>query len=153
MSEPLTILDKKILRALQINARIPNNQLADEVESSPSTVLRRVRQLEETGLIQQYTALLDLSKAGFGLQVYVEVILDKQTRNAVEHFAEEMQHHPQVLECTLVMGEYDYLLRVAVPDLATYQQFLLGHLTQIHGVSNIKSRVVVKEVKRSSVLL
>ncbi len=145
-------LDKKILKTLQHNARLPNNQLADEVKSSPSTVLRRVKHFEDSGLIQRYTTLLDATKLGFQLQVFVEVILDKQTKNAVDHFASEIVKFPEVLECHLVLGDYDYLLRLALTDLDTYQRFLLNHLTQIRGVSNVKSRVMVKEVKRSTAL-
>jgi Lrp/AsnC family transcriptional regulator, leucine-responsive regulatory protein len=152
MAVLLNPLDKKILKVLQTDARIPNNQLADKVRSSPSTVLRRVQQLEHEGVIQHYITLLDAVKLGFQLQVFVEVILDKQTKNAVDHFASEIVRFPEVLECHLVLGEYDYLLRLAVADLDTFQKFLLNHLTQIRGVSNVTSRVIVKEVKRSAAL-
>lgn len=145
-------LDKKILNALQVNARLPNNQLADEVGLSPSSALRRVKQLEDTGIIQHYVTLLDAKQLGFQLHVFLEVVLDKQTKNAVEHFASEIVKYPEVLECHLVLGDYDYLVRLVTTDLDSYQRFLLNHLTQIRGVSNVKSRVMLKEVKRSTAL-
>ncbi|MGL4610036.1 MAG: Lrp/AsnC family transcriptional regulator [Trueperaceae bacterium] len=145
-------LDKKLLNVLQHNARLPNNQIADEVGMSPSSTLRRVRQLEDAGIIQQYVTLLDAKQLGFQLQVFVEIVLDKQTKNAVEHFATEILKFPEVLACHLVLGEYDYLLRVATTDLDAYQRLLLNQFTQIRGVSNVKSRVMLKEVKRSTAL-
>ncbi len=148
----LDLIDKKILEGLQRNARIANTDLADEVGLTPAPCLRRVRRLEEDGFISGYTALLDAKKVGVGLTVFVMVTLDRQTKGTYDDFATKIRSRAEVLECYLILGDRDFLLKVCVADLEAYQKFYLEHLTRISGVRNINSIIAVSEEKRSTVL-
>ncbi|MBC7646470.1 MAG: Lrp/AsnC family transcriptional regulator [Pseudopedobacter sp.] len=144
--------DRKILELLQRNARIPNTELADEVGLTPAPCLRRVRRLEESGIIGRYVALLEPKKVGLGLMVMVMVTLDRQTRAVYDRFTAEMRLRPEVLECSLLLGDRDFLLKVRVADLEAYQHFYLQHLTALEGVRNINSMIVVSEEKMETAL-
>ncbi|WP_420596027.1 Lrp/AsnC family transcriptional regulator [Deinococcus sp.] len=153
MSQPeLDTIDRRILEVLQRDGRIPNTELADEVGLTPAPTLRRVRRLEEEGVIRRYVALLDPKKVGRDLTVFVNVSLDKQTKPGFQTFAEHMIRRPEVLECYLCLGESDFLLKVCVPDLDAYQRFLVDVLAAIPGVRNTNSTIIVKQEKSTTSL-
>lgn len=148
----LDAIDRQILGILQRDARLPNTELADEIGLTPAPTLRRVRRLEEEGIIQRYVALLDQKKVGRELMVLVRVTLDKQTKQGFEDFEVKMRARPEVLECFLCLGDIDYLLKVCVPDLDAYQHFLVNTLAAIPGVRNTASTIVVKQAKYTTSL-
>jgi Lrp/AsnC family leucine-responsive transcriptional regulator len=148
----LDAIDRHILAILQRDARIPNTELADEVGLTPAPTLRRVRRLEEEGIIHRYVALLDPKQVGRDLMVVVRVTMDKQTKQGFETFAEHMRGRPEVLECYLCLGDTDYLLKVCLPDLDAYQKFLVDVLAAIPGVRNTASTIVVKQEKYTTSL-
>ena len=143
-------IDKRILRALQRDGRMPNNELAREVGLSPSPCLRRVRLLEEAGVIARYVALLDPAKVGRGLTFFVRVWLSTQDEDTIEHFAAEVRRLPEVLECHLMLGDCDALVRVVAADIAAYRRFQSEHLSRIRGVRNVKTDVPSQTVKQTS---
>ncbi len=139
--------DKRILAELQNNGRISNQELADTIGLSPSPCLRRVRQLEDSGIIEGYTALLSASKLGLKLIALIQISMDKHTPERFEHFETVLGAYPEVLECLLITGQSaDYLLKVAVQDMELYQDFLLNKITKIPGVSDVHSSFVLREV-------
>ena len=142
----LDAIDRQILRHLQENARIPNVDLARRVGLSPSPCSRRVRELETGGVIRRYATLIDPGAAGLPVSVFISVTLDKQIERNLEVFESAVTKLPEVMECYLMTGDADYLLRVVVPDLASYRRFLMDHLTRISGVSNIRSSFALKQV-------
>lgn len=144
--------DRLILRILQAQGRIPNNELADTVGLSPSACLRRVRTLEESGVIARYVALLDPGKIGKGFTAYARVQLTRQDAETIDHFTEEVLRLPEVVECHLMVGETDFLLRVVAADLEAYRQFQIEHLTRIAGVQTIKTEVPMQKIKLTSEL-
>ena len=148
----LNIIDRKILTALQENARISNVDLANTVGLSPSPCLRRVKMLEENGVIQKYVCLLNQRVAGFPVSVFVNVTLERQVESALEEFESAIAKRPEVMECYLMTGDADYLLRVVTVDLASYERFLVNHLTRIPGVSSIKSSFSLKQVSYRTAL-
>ena len=145
-------IDWKILKNLQDNARITNADLADRVGLSPAPCLRRVRALEKQGVIRKYATLLDAGAINMGVTVFVQITLDLQVENRLELFEKAVARRPEVLECYLMTGDSDYLLRIVVPDVAAYEQFLKQSLTRIEGVAGIKSSFALKQVKYSTVL-
>lgn len=137
--------DKQILQALQENGRISNQELADSISLSPSPCLRRVRALEEAGLIDGYVALLNAKKLGLTLMSFIHISMDKHSPDRFETFEKKVGQFPEVLECHLITGQAaDYLLKVIVKDMDAYQQFLLNKLTTIEGVSGVHSSFVLK---------
>jgi len=148
----LDAIDRKILAALQNNARLSNVQLADEIGLSPSPCLRRVRELEESGVIRRYVTLLDPAAIGLPVSIFVSVTLERQVEKALEPFEKAIQQRPEVMECYLMTGDADYLLRVVTADLAAYERFLMDHLTRVKGVASIKSSFALKQVKYSTAL-
>lgn len=145
-------IDRRILGSLQRDARIQNTDLAEQVGLSPSPCLRRVRILEEGGVIDRYVALLKPAQLGLKLTIFVRVTLDRQDKVTVERFAREIQSIPEVLECHLMAGSYDYLLRVVAADLDDYQRFQMEHLTQIEGVRNVETEIPLKQIKSTTEL-
>ena len=145
-------IDRRILRVLQENGRIQNVDLAEKVGLSPSPCLRRVKMLEESGVIERYVALLDASKIGVGLTVFARVWLTGQDVATVEHFVAEVKRLPQVVECHLMTGDCDFLLRVVAADLEEYRQFQVDHLTRIEGVQSVKTDVPMQKIKLTSEL-
>jgi len=145
-------IDRRILTALQNNARISNVELAHMVGLSPSPCLRRVKTLEDCGVIQRYVSLLDQGAVGFPVSVFVNVTLERQVESALEQFEAAIGKRPEVLECYLMTGDADYLLRVVTSDLASYERFLVDHLTRIPGVSSIKSSFALKQVSYRTAL-
>lgn len=145
-------IDCKILRTLQENARVTNADLANRVGLSAAPCLRRVRALEERGVIRKYVTLLDPGAINLGVTVFVQISLDLQVEHRLEKFERAITRRPEVLECYLMTGDSDYLLRVVVPDVAAYERFLKDSLTRIEGVAGIKSSFALKQVKYSTVL-
>jgi Lrp/AsnC family transcriptional regulator, leucine-responsive regulatory protein len=148
----LDATDKHILEVLQKNARIANTELADEVGLTPAPCLRRLRKLEDAGFVKQYTAILDAKKINMGLTVFVMVTLDRQTKGTYDDFTTKMRSQPEVLECYLILGERDFLLKICVSDLEAYQKFYLEYLTRAPGVRNINSIIAVSEEKHTTAL-
>jgi Lrp/AsnC family leucine-responsive transcriptional regulator len=144
--------DWRILNVLQKDGRISNQDLADRVGLSPSPCLRRTKLLEHSGIIRKYVALLDTGAVGRGLQAIVQVRLDHQTSVSVDRFEKEILKFPEVLECDLIAGDWDYMLRVAVRDLEEFRRFSVNSLAKIAGVANVKSNISMKQVKYSTVL-
>jgi Lrp/AsnC family leucine-responsive transcriptional regulator len=140
-------LDRRILAALQRDARLTNVQLAEEVGLSPSPCLRRVRLLEEAGVIRGYHADLDRTGIGLGLTVFVGVKVERHHEETSTSFRNAVALLTEVVSCHLVSGESDFLLQVVVPDLRAYENFLLGTLLKLPGVSDIRSNFAIATVK------
>ncbi|HEY7773569.1 MAG TPA: Lrp/AsnC family transcriptional regulator [Marinagarivorans sp.] len=144
-SVALDSYDRKILAALQTSGRMSNQELADAIGLSPSPCLRRVRQLEETGLIEGYRAQVNARKLGLALMAFIQIGMDRHTPERFQSFEQTVADFPEVLECHLIAGQSaDYLLKVIVKDMDDYQQFLLQKLTRIDGVSGVHSSFVLK---------
>jgi Lrp/AsnC family transcriptional regulator, leucine-responsive regulatory protein len=152
MSVKLDEIDIKILNRLQDDARASNVQLAEAVGLSPAPCLRRVRALEEAGVIRRYVTLLDPSAVSLSVTVFVQITLDLQVEGRLEIFEQAIMRRPEVLECYLMTGDADYLLRVVVPDVAAYERFLRDALTRIECAAGIKSSFALKQVKYSTAL-
>ena len=148
----LDAIDRKILARLQEDARIANVELSEAVGLSPAPCLRRVRALEEQGVIRKHVTLLDPSAVGLPVSVFVNVSLERQVEKALQRFESAILTRPEVMECYLMTGDADYLLRVVCADLVAYERFLLDHLTQIPGVASIRSSFALKQVKYSTAL-
>lgn len=144
--------DRKILAALQADGRVSIADLSGAVGLSPSACLRRVRALEEVGIIARYVAVLDQRKAGLPVSVFVSIKLERQREDALDAFAAAIRHWPEVLECYLMTGARDYLLRVVVADLDAYERFLKQKLTRVEGIASIESSFALEQVKYSNVL-
>ena len=142
----LDAIDRKILTALQENARLANVELARAVGLSPSPCLRRVKALESAGVIRRFATLVDQAAVGLPVSVFVSVSLERQVESALEVFEDAIQRRPEVMECYLMTGTADYLLRIVLSDLAAYERFLKDHLTRIPGVRSIQSSFALKQV-------
>jgi Lrp/AsnC family transcriptional regulator, leucine-responsive regulatory protein len=145
--EQLDQIDRRILAELQQNARLSNSELAERAGISPSPCWRRVRRLEESHVIDRYVTLLDPGSLGLRVSVFVQVSLATQVESALEIFEKAILARPEVMECYLMTGNADYLLRVVAADLAAYERFLMDHLTRIPVVSNIRSSFALRSVK------
>ena len=143
----LDAIDRRILDRLQENGRVSNVELANDVGISSSPCWRRVRELEKRGVISGYVALVDAAAVGLPVSVFVQVTLERQIEAALETFEAAVRERPEVMECYLMTGDADYLLRVVVSDLPTYEAFLKDHLTRIPGIANIKSSFALNQVK------
>lgn len=150
--ERLDAIDRRILSLLQRDARLSNVQLAEAVNLSPSPCLRRVRQLEKTGLIRGYHAQLDRGKVGFGLTVFVGIKVERHHEAHANAFLEAVVTLPEVVSAHLVSGESDFLLQVVVPDLMAYERFLTGTLLRLPGITDIRSNFAIKSVKEGGPL-
>jgi Lrp/AsnC family leucine-responsive transcriptional regulator len=145
--------DRQILEILQTDGRINNQDLADQIGLSPSPCLRRVRALEESGLIVGYRALLDAKKLGLTLVALVHISMDKHTPERFANFEASIALLPEVLECLLITGqEADYQLKVVVRDMDHYQALLLDKLTRIEGVTGVHSSFVLRQVVSKTAL-
>ncbi len=150
--QSLDAIDRRILARLQDDARVANVELSEAVGLSPAPCLRRVRALEESGVIRKHVTLLDPAAVGLPVSVFVNVSLERQIEKALQRFESAILTRPEVMECYLMTGDADYLLRVVCADLAAYERFLLDHLTQIPGVASIRSSFALKQVKYSTAL-
>ncbi len=152
--EALDKLDRRILSRLQLDGRATYDQVAENVGLSPSAVLRRVRRLEETGVIDRYVALVKPQAVGLGLIAYINVRLEKHTeshkRNPMDVFRASVQNWPEVVECSALTGEMDYLLRVMVQDMAHYSRFIMDTLLKHPSVQDCKTSFVLDTVKATT---
>lgn len=149
MIDDLDNIDKAILRALQHDAKISNLALAEQVGLSPTPCARRVKQLEDAGYIERTLTVLNQEKLGLDLTVYIAVSMQKHTPEAFEIFEKAIKSFPEVVGCSIVTSRAeDYLLRVVVRDMKHYEAFLLGRLNRIHGVDNMHSSFVLRDVVR-----
>jgi len=144
--------DRSILAELQQDSRLTMQELADRVGMSSSAVWRRVKSLEEDGIIDRYAVIVNPKKAGFGLASMVHVSLARHERTHVEHFIREVLRHPEVLECFATSGEADFHLRVVVEDIDAYNKFLDSFIFKLPGVSQVRSNIVLKEIKADTAL-
>ena len=152
---PITTLnqiDYKILKYLQGNARLTNVELSEHIHLSQSPCLRRVRNMEKSGVIKGYVALIDQNTVGLPVSVFVNVRLEKQIEQALEIFEKTVQNWPEVMECYLMTGDSDYLLRVVASDLVAYERFLMDKLTRVPGVASINSSFALKQVTYKTAL-
>ena len=149
ISIKLDRIDKNIIRELQINGRMQNNDLAREIGLSPSSCLRRVKLLEESGVIQSYTTIVDPQKIGFQLILFSRIWLVGQDAETIDCFIEAMKELPQVMECYIILGESDAMLKVVVPDLESYRKFQSAHLTKKNGITSVKTDLPSQIIKQS----
>jgi len=147
---PIEEQDRKILRALQADGRISNQDLAEQVGMSASACWRRVRALEEAGILQGYTARIDPPAVGLSFHAVVHVTLTRHMEGHVETFIREVGARPEVLECLATTGEADYHLRVLCADLDAYNLFLEGFLFRLPGIATVRTNLVLKEIKRAA---
>jgi Lrp/AsnC family leucine-responsive transcriptional regulator len=150
MSMPLDMADRRILTQLQADGRITNAELAKRVHLSPSACLERTRRLEREGYIARYTAVLDPQKLGAGLVIFVQVSLHDMTEEVFSAFHRGVAHIPEIQECHMVSGGFDYLLKVRVADMASYRKLLGEILSRLPHVRETHTYVVMQEVKDSS---
>lgn len=149
---PLDAIDRKILTTLQARARQSNVGLADEVGLSQSASLRRVKEMEDAGIITGYVATVDPGALGLGVSVFVSVTLERQIETALEVFESAVRLWPEVMECYLMTGDADYMMRVVIADLPAYERFLMDRLTRIEGIASIKSSFSLKQVVHRTAL-
>ncbi len=146
-------LDKRILRELQIDGSISNTDLAERVGLSATPCARRVKRMQDEGLIQGQVIILNASQLGLKLSALVQVSMDRHTPDRFERFEEEIKKYPQVVECLLITGQSaDYQLKVIVPDMDFYQEFLLNILTRIEGVADVHSSFILRKVLDTTAL-
>ena len=148
----LDLIDWKILNLLQNDARITNIELSRAIGLSASPCLARVKALEKSGHISRYVSLVDSLKVGLKLSVFINVTLERQVESALERFEESIKLRPEVMECYLMTGESDYLIRVVVADIQILEDFILNFLSKISGIGNIKSSFALKQVKYKTAL-
>jgi len=142
----LDAIDRRILTAIQTNARMRNVDLAEAVGLSASPCLRRVKRLEDAGVIRDYVTLVDQQAVGLPVSIFISVTLERQVEKALEEFEATIRSWPEVMECYLMTGDADYLLRVVTADLSAYERFLMDRLTRVTGVAAIKSSFSLKQV-------
>ena len=146
-------IDRKILDAMQANARISNLELAEAVGLSPTPCSRRVKRLEESGIIRGHVTLLDQDRLGLKLTAYIGISMDRHTPDRFEAFEAEVVNYPEVMECSVVTGQTaDYLLKAVVPDMTYYEKFLLGKLTRVPGVTGVHSSFELRRVVQRTAL-
>jgi len=139
--------DLSILRELQDNARLTNQELSERVGLSPSPCLRRLRRLESEGVIRGYSVIVDEDKIGLPVVVFLSVTLERQVDASLTAFEQEIIKYPEVADCWLMTGDNDYLLRVRAEGLREYEAFLTGKLTKISGIASIQSSVSLRRIK------
>ena len=143
-------IDRQILEILQAEGRLPNARIAERVGLSPPSVLERIRKLEEREIILGYAAQVDGGRLGLKTTVFVSVSLTFHRRESIEEFRQVILEIPEVLECYHLTGESDFLLKIVVPDIENYEDFLLHKLTCIDSVSQVKSSFVLSTLKRNT---
>jgi Lrp/AsnC family leucine-responsive transcriptional regulator len=145
--------DRKILQAMQDNARISNLELAEAVGLSPTPCSRRVKRLEDSGIIRGHVTLLNQAMLGLKLTAYIGISMDRHTPDRFEAFETEVEKYPEVMDCSVVTGQAsDYLLKAVVPDMEYYEKFLLGKLTRIPGVTGVHSSFELRRVVQKTML-
>lgn len=143
--------DKKIIRELQANGRLSNEELAKRVNLSASPCLRRVRLLEGRGVIKGYSAIVDQALVGLPVTVFINLRLNQHSEESIHAFESEIKNIPEVLECYLMTGGWDYLLRVVVASLQDYEEFVRRKIHKISGVTSMDTSFAYGEVKRTAV--
>lgn len=140
-------IDQRILKVMQTNGRITNLELADQVGLSPTPCARRVRALEESGVIERHVTLLNQQRLGLNITAMIGITMDRHTPERFEGFEREVRRFPEVVECSIVTGQTaDYLLKAVLPDMTYYEEFLLGRLTRIEGVTGVHSSFVLRKI-------
>jgi Lrp/AsnC family leucine-responsive transcriptional regulator len=152
MGTEIDKIDRRILALLQADGRISNLKLAEAVHLSPTAVLERVRRLTRDGYILGYEARLDPARLGAGLMVFVEVLLDRTVQDVMDTFRAAVQVRPEILECHLVAGGFDYLLKTRVADMAAYREFIGSVIWTLPGVRETRTYVVMEEVKNTAAI-
>lgn len=150
--EELTEQDRRLLRILQDNARISNQDLAEQAGMSASACWRRVRALEEAGVIRRYATILDAARAGQKFHAIAHVSLTRHDHSHVDTFIAEVRRRPEVLDCFATTGEADYHLRVVCESLDAYNRFLEGFLFRLPGIANVRTNLVLKDIKQETAL-
>jgi Lrp/AsnC family leucine-responsive transcriptional regulator len=146
-------LDKRILAEVQRNGALTNLELADKIGLSASPCARRVKQLEDSGIIERQVTILNPAKLELKLTAVIQISMDRHTPDRFEEFEKHVSTYPEVLECSLITGQSaDYLLKVVVPDMEYYQEFLLNKITRIKGVSDVHSRFIMRKVVNTTAL-
>ena len=148
----LTALDRRILKVLQEDGRMTIQAVADRVGLSASPCLRRIRRMEQAGIITAYSITVDQNAVGLPVSVFVSIKLERQRAAQLDRFAAAIGDWPEVMECYLMTGQFDFLLRVVCADLSAYEAFLREKLTQLDGVGSIESSFALGQVKYSRVL-
>lgn len=148
----LDSVDLRILAQLQQDGSLTNVELARRVHLSPSPCLARVKAMEAAGVIRQYVALADPKAVGLGLNVFISISLKEQSREALAAFERRIAEHDEVMECYLMTGDSDYLIRVAVADMEALERFILNQLTPIAGIEKIRSSFALKQVRYKTAL-
>jgi Lrp/AsnC family transcriptional regulator, leucine-responsive regulatory protein len=139
--------DRRILALMQCDGRISNLELADKIGLSPTPCSRRVKRLEESGLIERHVTLLNQAALGLNITAMISITMDRHTPDRFEKFEREVGQFPEVVECSIVTGQAaDYLLKAVLPDMTFYEEFLLGRLTRIEGVTGVHSSFVLRKV-------
>jgi len=150
MKVSLDELDRTLLCLLQENARLSNAELARRVDLSATGLQKRLRRLEELGVVERYVALLNREALGFDMLCYVQVTLQRHEPDAVDNFRREVQTMPEVLECHHLTGEFDYLLKIVVRNRNHLEQFILNTLTPVRGMDKIRTSLVLSELKSAA---
>jgi Lrp/AsnC family leucine-responsive transcriptional regulator len=148
----LDTTDLRILSELQRDGSLSNVELARRVHLSPSPCLARVKALEAQGVIDRYVALANPAALGLGLNVFINISLKTQSKAALADFEERIAEHDEVMECYLMTGDSDYLIRVALPDIAALERFILDQLTPIQGIEKIRTSFTLKQVRYKTAL-
>jgi len=148
----LDAIDRRILAALQANGRLTATELSERVGLTTSPCLRRIRRLEEAGVITGYSTVVDQTKVGLPVSVFVSIKLERQHEDTMQRFETAVRRWPEVVECYLMTGTRDYLLRVVARDLNGYERFLKQTLTRLDGVASIESSFALAQVKHSGAL-
>jgi Lrp/AsnC family transcriptional regulator, leucine-responsive regulatory protein len=148
----LDTVDLRILRELQRDGSLTNVELARRVHLSPSPCLARVKALEAQGVIDRYVALANAKQLGLGLNVFISISLKAQNKESLADFERRIAEHDEVMECYLMTGDSDYLIRVALPDIAALEKFILEQLTPIPGIEKIRSSFALKQVRYKTAL-
>jgi Lrp/AsnC family leucine-responsive transcriptional regulator len=148
----LDATDRRIIAALQVEGRLTIQELAERCGLSPSPCLRRVRALEAAGIIKGYAAVIDQARVGLPVSVFASVKLERQREEALDRFEANVARWPEVVDCYLMTGQRDYLLRIVVRDIEAYERFLKDKLTRLDGVASIESSFALGQIKRSAAL-
>ncbi len=152
MPSDLDLVDLRILAELQTDGSLSNVELAKRVHLSPSPCLARVKSLEARGVIDRYVALVNAGALGLGLNVFINISLKTQSKIALAEFEKRIAEHDEVMECYLMTGDSDYLIRVAVADMAALERFILDRLTSMDGIEKIRSSFALKQVRYKTAL-
>ena len=145
-------IDRRILQTLQQDGKLANNELAQRVGLSASPCLRRVKQLEDAGIIEKYVALVNPQKVNLGLTVFARIWLKGQDAKTVNHFIDSVREIPEIVECQLMAGDCDFFLRIVVSDLDAYRKFQIQHLNKITGIQNVKTEIPLQSIKQTTEL-